>query len=575
MKNDARAALAAWEADQPTNYYDATPNLGRALRTHLGDDGVAALESRLSEFGAMVAQVVDPAAQTQEQTGNGPRLVAADALGRDLQEIEFHPAHADAGRAVWKSGLISAPAFEQASLMVLLAHAGEAGQACPFACTAGLVRALRQHGSAELQARFLPPLLEPDYDRAERGAQFLTEVQGGSDVGANETSAVPDAVEPGVWRLSGEKWFCSVADADQFIVTARPAGAPKGTDGLACFLVPRRVDGRPNGFRIRRLKDKLGTRALATAEIEFDNALAYPLGELADGFAIAAGVVLNTSRWLNACGSVGLMRRAYLEASGFARHRIAFGRPIAAFPLVRENLALIKAEEEAALASTLALTALVDRLDRGRDDDETIGLHRFLVNANKHVTSLTATLVARRAIETLGGNGTIEDFSPLPRLYRDAIVFESWEGAHNVLVEQVRRDAARFDLLPLVLADLRGRLAALQPTDETEAVAAALTDLEPRLERGLGDPLHFRRQLGELVRALQATWLLVEASTDAESEKADVAAFFVRRRVAKGYHPEADSAYALLIDRVLGDDVPAYTAPTSSCEPAARRSTGT
>ncbi len=144
---------------------------------------------------------------------------------------------------------------------------------------------------------------------------------------------------------------------------------------------------------------------------------------------------------------------------GFARHRTAFGRSIATFPLVREKLALIKAEEQAALASTLALTALVDRLDRGGTDDDTIGVHRFLVTANKYVTSLTPTLVVRRAIETFGGNGTIEDFSPLPRLYRDAIVFESWEGAHNVLVEEeVRRDAARFGLVPLVLADLLGRL---------------------------------------------------------------------------------------------------------------------
>jgi len=492
----------------------------------------------------------------QERAGNGPRLVAADALGRELQEIEFHPAHADAGRAVWASGLISAPAFEQAALMVLLAHAGEAGQACPFACTAGLVRALRLHGSPELQARFLPPLLIADYDRAARAAQFLTEVQGGSDVGANETSAVQDAAEPGAWRLNGEKWFCSVADADQFAVTARPIGAPAGTAGLACFLVPRRIDGRPNGFRIRRLKDKLGTRALATAEIEFENALAYPLGELADGFAIAAGTILNTSRWLNACGSVGLMRRAFLEASRFARHRIAFGRPIADFPLVRENLALIKSEARAALASTLALTGLVDRLDRGQNDEETIGLHRFLVNANKYVTSLTATHVVRRAIETLGGNGTIEDFSPLPRLYRDAIVFESWEGTHNVLVEQVRRDAARFDLVPLVIADLRGRLAELPPSDERAAVTASLMQLEPRLQRGLAEPLQFRRQLGELVRALQATWLLVEASADPESEQTGVAAFFIRRRVAQGYHPEEDEDYAPLIDRVLADARP-------------------
>jgi acyl-CoA dehydrogenase len=557
MENEGRDALARWEEERPANFYDATPNLARVLRMHLGAEGLAAVEPRLEAFGGAVAQIVEPAAQMQEREGNGPSLVPADSLGREIQEIEFHPARDVAGRAVWGAGLFSAPAFEQAALMYLVAHAGEAGQACPFACTAGLVRALREYGSPDLQAQFLPPLLVTDYDLAERGAQFLTEVQGGSDVGANETEAVPDELEPGAWRIRGEKWFCSVADADQFVVTARPAGGPPGTDGLACFLVPRRVGGSSNGFRIRRLKDKLGTRALATAEIEFEGALGYPIGALEDGFKIAAGVVLNTSRWLNACGSTGLMHRAYLEAAGFARHRIAFGRPIGAFPLVRENLAIIKAEEHAALASTMALTALVDALDRDPADTRKVGLHRFLVNANKYVTSIVATQVVHRAIETLGGNGTIEDFSPLPRLYRDAIVFESWEGTHNVLVEQVRRDAARFALLPLVVGDLRRGLAALAPTEDTVAVAATLDALEPRLERGLAEPLHFRRQLGELVRAIQATCLLVEADADTESEKADVAAFFVRRRVLRDYDPEADDGYPGLIDRVLADDVPA------------------
>jgi acyl-CoA dehydrogenase len=556
MENAGREALARWEAERPENFYEAAPNLGRVLRGHLGAEAAAALEPRLRAFGAAIAQVVEPAAQAQEREGHGPHLVPADPLGREANEIEFHPARATAGRAVWVAGLFGAPAFEQAALMYLVAHAGEAGHACAFACTAGLVRALREHGSADLQARFLPPLLLTDYEQAERGSQFLTEVQGGSDVGANATEAVADDLEPGAWRLYGEKWFCSVADADQFVVTARPEGGAAGTEGLACFLVPRRIDGRPNGFRIRRLKDKLGTRALATAEIEFEGALAYPIGELGDGFKIAAGVVLNTSRWLNACGSAGLMRRAYLEAAGFARHRNAFGQPIADFPLVRENLAIIKAEEQAALASTMALTGLVDALDHG-SADETMSLHRLFVNTNKYVTSIVATHVIHRAIEVLGGNGTIEDFSPLPRLYRDSIVFESWEGTHNVLVEQVRRDSVRFDLLPLALADLRGRLAALTPRDDVATVSAALDGLQPRLERGLAEPLHFRRQLGELHRAAQATFLLVEAEADAESEKGEVAAFFIRRRVRRDYAPEADGDYASSIDRVLAADLPA------------------
>lgn len=148
-----------------------------------------------------------------------------------------------------------------------------------------------------------------------------------------------------------------------------------------------------------------------------------------------------------------------------------------------------------------------------------------------------------RAIEVLGGNGTIEDFSPLRRLYRDAIVFESWEGTHNVLVEQVRRDTARFGLLPLVLADLRRRLATLEPAADVAAVFDVLACLEPRLERGLAQPLHLRRRRGELHRAVQATFLLAEAEAEAESEKRDVAAFFIRRRLRRDYDPEPDGGY--------------------------------
>ncbi len=387
-----------------------------------------------SDFLAVVMDVVEPAVAEAER--NPPRL-GADG------EIEFDPAYHRAGRAVWASGIVGAPAREQAALFYALAHAGEGGHACPVVCTAGLVRALRTRASDELRERFLPPLLETDYDRAQRGAQFLTERHGGSDVGANRVEAVPDR---DAWRLYGEKWFCSVADADQFVVTARPRGAAEGTRGIGCFLVPR----EGGGFRIRRLKDKLGTRALATGEIEFEGAVAYPLGPLEDGFKTAISV-LNTSRWLNSVGSTGLMKRAFLEASSFARERSAFGGPIGRFPLVRENLAVMKSEEAAAYASTMHLTELVARIDEGSASDEDVVWHRLLVNGNKFVTSLAATQVVRRGIETLGGNGTIEDFSPLPRLYRDAIVFESWEGTHNVLCAQALRDLERFDAVELVV----------------------------------------------------------------------------------------------------------------------------
>jgi hypothetical protein len=524
---DGRSALARWEASRPDNYYDAVPLLRSALGLHLGDEGLSRLEPRLRDFGAAVATVVDPAVAAIEGRHHLPTIDAA-------QGIRFDPEYEAAGRAVWASGVVGAPAFDQVALLYLLAHAGEGGHTCPVVCSTGLARALRAHGPDELRERFLPPLLETDYDRCHRGAQFLTEIQGGSDVGANRVEAVPDG---GAWRISGEKWFCSVADADQFAVTARPRGAEAGTRGLGCFLVPRTLDGAANRFTIRRLKDKLGTRVLATGEIEFDGAIAYPIGALEDGFRIAVGTILNTSRWLNAVGSSALMHRAFLEAASFARHRVAFGRPIGDFGLVRENVAIMKAEAHAALASTLELTRLVDGIDSGLADETDVAWHRILVNANKFVTSLAATRVCRRGIEALGGNGTIEDFSPLPRLWRDAIVFESWEGTHNVLCQQVLRDLERLDAVDVVL-------------DRVSDVDTG--DLEERLRTSVEDPergsLHIRGQLETLVHAVQAS-ALRRLGAEAAAE------LHVRRHLTPGYALEGDPDYADLLDAVLADDV--------------------
>jgi acyl-CoA dehydrogenase len=575
MDNPGRADLVAWERDRPSDFYSATPNLARVLEVHAGTRRLIAMEARLRDFGGRVATVVDPAVATMERHRQFPAHIPRDAVGHPVEAIEFHPAYAEVGREVWGSGILAGQAdgpdaFEQAALFYLLTHAGEGGHACPVVCTAGLARALQNRASPEIKARYLPRLLETDYERCQRGSQFLTEVQGGSDVGANLTHAVPDPDVEGAWRLTGEKWFCSVADADLFAVTARPAGAPAGTRGLGCFLVPRRLDdGSLNGLRIRRLKDKLGTRILATGEIEFDGSLAWPIGAIEEGFRVAVEELLDTSRWLNAIGACAIMRRAYLEAASFARHRSAFGHPIGRYPLVRQNLAHMKVDEQAGLASTMELTWLIDRIDRGDADAGDIAWHRLLVNANKYLTSITATDVVHRAIEVLGGNGTIEDFSPLPRLYRDAVVFESWEGSHNVLCAQVQRDCAKLGLLDPVFARLRERLQAVTGSLSTDAasVAKTLDGLEGRMHTSTADEahgaVHFRRQLDTLMRVIQAAGLLREADADLrdrrDSEKPDVAACFIRTHLIPGYDPEADDDYSARIDRIVAaeTDVPA------------------
>ncbi len=336
-----RQDLARWRASVPDNFFTCDANLRRVLPLY--DAGYANYEAELAAFGRAVAAVIDPAATVNDRPHNHPRLDAWDGIGQRTESIEFHPSYHDAGRPAYEAGILALSAepghaVQQSALFYLLTQAGEMGHACPIVCTLGLIRALQAKGSPELQAAFLPPLLARDYDRKQTASQFLTEVQGGSDVGANAVEARPGEDQPGAWLLRGEKWFCSVANADQMLVTARPADAADGTRGLGTFLVPRHLPGGSlNAFHIRRLKTKFGTRTMASGEIDFEDAVAYPIGQIDEGFKIVVELVLNTSRWTNALGSTGLLRRAYVEAWTFAQQRQAFGAAIGRYPLVLEG----------------------------------------------------------------------------------------------------------------------------------------------------------------------------------------------------------------------------------------------
>ncbi len=586
-ENPGRILLEEWKAAKPSNYYLSNSNLAEVLKTNAGIKTAEEMEERLIEFGAVVGGPLEDLVADCERLENLPVLRGWSGIGERTEKIEFHPSYKAAGRLVWASGVVAlngepGRAFEQAALFYLLCHQGEGGHACPVACTAGLIRALHGHGPDSLRRRFLPALLERDYEAADVGAQYLTEVQGGSDVGANLVCAEADPEHEGVWRITGEKWFCSVANADEFLLSARIGEPDSGTAGLGTFLVPRRCsDGTPNAFRIRRLKTKLGTRAMASGEIDFDGAEAYLIGEAAEGFKIAVGVVLNCSRWVNALGSTAIMRRAFVEAASYAAYRPAFGRRILQYPMVRETLATMKCEEAAALASTFYLTGLIDLIDTDRADEHERALYRFLVNANKYITSTSATEVCRLAVEVLGGNGTIEDFSPVPRLLRDNVVFESWEGTHNVLVNQVMRDAVRLGLLDEVYAELQNSLKAGASgclSEEATALQSVLDRLRVRIGKSLADSdygdSHFRRQLTDLTRLLQATRLIVEADAEAAREagtaKADVAAYFVRTHILPGYDPEADSDHGARITRIIAEDLTAWNCDSAGLDPPRR-----
>lgn len=487
-----RAALAAWRDDLGTDPFHADPLLPSLLDRLLGRD--PARDARLEAVASSAGEELDRPVTEANRDENLPQVRRHDRFGRPLEEVAFHPDHHRVGRVFWGSGVLAALATPGSEVLAgaiayLLDRHGEAGHACPVACTAGAIKLLQRLGTDEQKERWLPRLLETDYDRRIHAAQFVTEVQGGSDVGANSCVAVPDPDRPGAWRISGEKWFCSVADAGLLVVSARVEGAPEGTRGLGLFLVPRTLDGRPNGFALRRLKWKLGTRSMPTGEFEFDRALAEPIGPLEHGFRNLVGIVLDTSRVHNAIAACGIMRRALDEAGGYARRREAFGRPILAYPAVQETVAAMRLRLAAGLASTFRVLRLSDLIDTGGGDPDLVAARRIAVMVNKYWTSIAATASARDGIEVLGGNGTIEDFSCLPRLYRDAIVIESWEGTHNTLCAQVLRDAATRGLHRPWLELLRREVEALDDAGvagEATTARALVDDVEGRLERLVG-----------------------------------------------------------------------------------------
>lgn len=562
-----RDALAAWRQAIPTNLFTADPSLQHLLRMYLGEDGYEDIAPGLAAFGSQVMAEIDPAAAINDQLENHPRLERWDGIGRRVERIAFHPSYHTAGRPVYETGLLAlsarpGTALQQSAYFYLLTQCGEMGHACPIVCTMGMIRALQTVGAAELQQTYLPPLIATAYDRKQTAAQFLTEVQGGSDVGANAVQAWRD--ERGAWRIRGEKWFCSVANADQMLITARPEGAPAGTRGIGVFLVPRCLpDGSLNHFAIRRLKSKFGTRTMASAEIDFLDAVAYPLGDLSEGIHIVTELVLNTSRWANALGSCGLLRRATVEAWQFARHRHAFGGPIIDYPLVAEALAEMQSDLAAALSSTFRLSHLIDRSDLGLANEEERSVHRLLVNLNKYWTSVQASLGIRRGQEILGGNGAIEEFSILPRLYRDAVVFESWEGSHNVLCLQVLRDMGKYGLHAHLFRYLEGllgevtaaglyttRLELVQRLDEMQRRMHALLTADATFQQA-----HVRRVLQRLATLIQAICLLVEAQWELAqalpTTKPDLLDFFLNRYLRSGYDPIRDFDYTDRLQRIV------------------------
>jgi alkylation response protein AidB-like acyl-CoA dehydrogenase len=311
-------------------------------------------------------------------------------------------------------------------------------------CTEGMVAILERYADRPETMAILEHVKEGRCGDFGIGAQFLSEIQGGSDVPANLTEAVE---EDGVWRLYGSKFFCSVAHADYAMVTARP----RGSDALGLFVMPVWAPGREgesrNCLTIDRLKWKMGTSELPTAEMTLDGAVAWPVGPLDRGLANVVGIVLTLSRLTVGLASAAFMTRAVREATGYARFREAFGRKIGDFPMVQAQIQdMTRAVRRTTAAGFKTYRLFYESGGLNRDSDPSPATRRRafdareLVMIQKFVSSEDSTDVIRTAMAVFGGNGVIEDFSCLPRLFRDSSVNELWEGPRNVLLAQIHRD---------------------------------------------------------------------------------------------------------------------------------------
>jgi alkylation response protein AidB-like acyl-CoA dehydrogenase len=578
---DGPIEVGQFEEGRHCNYWALDPTIQRELRRVYTEGEFEWAEPRLEEFGEVVGHTI--ADNADYIATHGPELHTYDKHGEVQNFVRYPAEQFEDEELAYEAGIVAdafrappgrdepMPFSHYFGMLYLLSYAETSGFVCPVAMTAGAAHVLETFDDGTLE-EYYEALTSREYDDVIEGAMFLTEKQGGSDVGAAETTARYDE-DSGYWRLTGEKWFCSNIDAEGTLALARTPDAPEGTDGLSMFLVPhgdpdggvlrkgRRhaFDGAPpaeavNDQYYRRLKDKLGTTAVPTGEVEFEDTKAYLVGEQERGFKQMAEM-LNLERLSNAAGACGIMGRALLESRIHAANREAFGKPIQAFPLMRADLVDMTVDHEAATAFTFEAARVFSERERAvrageggtaadgeSDRSDAYRLLRLLTPVAKLKTARMAIDTASYAMEIQGGNGYVEEFVT-SRLLRDAQVLPIWEGTENVLALDVLRaldrEAAHEPFVTTVQERLDGiehpALSDAAATVESEfhELSGAMADLAGR------DAEYAQLQAKRLARYIFDVYtgaLLLEEADDAlaadDGRMALVARRFVDRELA-------------------------------------------
>jgi putative acyl-CoA dehydrogenase len=486
----------------PLAGYDAAED--PAMLSALHREGAGWAEAEVRRLGRLAG-----GEQAQENgrlaNENPPRLRSHDRYGHRVDEVEFHPAWHELMRVAVSSGLHAAPwRDDRPGAHVARAAAfyvwgqTDAGHGCPVSMTYSIVPALRH--APDLARRFEPLLAAREYDPGLRppegksgllSGMSMTEKQGGSDVRANTTAATPAG--DGTYRITGHKWFTSAPMNDLFMVLAQVPGA-----GLSCFLLPRVLpDGTRNGMRLMRLKDKLGNRSNASAEVEYQEATAWLVGEPGRGIRTILDMVNSTRLDCVLAAATG-MRTGLIQATHHAAHRSAFGSTLIDQPLMANVLADLAVESEAATIVALRLAGATDRAARG--DQQEAAFRRLALAVTKYHVCKQAPAHAVEALECLGGNGYVEE-SGMPRLYREAPLQSIWEGSGNV---------AALDAIRALTREPQAAEAFLAELDAAAGADRRLDEAISRLRKDLADPAEgsARRLAESMAVALQGALLV-------------------------------------------------------------------
>ncbi|ASK34669.1 acyl-CoA dehydrogenase family protein [Alloalcanivorax mobilis] len=504
------------------NVYHGDPDFASLLKVYLPAPLRDHVTPVFEELGALVGDELDQLAREADR--NPPTLKPRHRDGSPAMSVDKHPSYRRleqfafcryglaamshrAGVFDWPETL---PPVVKYGLTYLFVQA-EFGLCCPLSMTDALTRTLSKFGDRALIDRYIDALTSQDENRLFQGAMFMTEQDAGSDVGVITTEA---RLEEGVWRLYGDKWFCSNADADLAMVLARPQGGDSGTRGLTLFLLPRRLpDGNLNQYRIVRLKDKMGTKSMASGEIILEGAEAYVVGEPGNGFKQMTDMI-NMSRLSNGVRSAGLMRRALNEALFIARNRVAFGRTLIDLPLLQRTLIKMMVSAEQGRSMVLHTADCLRRADHG--DRQAAKLLRILTPLIKFRTTRDARKVTGDGMEVRGGCGYIEEWSDA-RVLRDAHLGSIWEGTSNIVALDVFRSMRREQTLPVLhdyLDDCIGQ-AKLGERDQAvfRAVLGKVTRAASRIaDDGEGLEAEARRLASALYHCTSAVLMAWEAA---------------------------------------------------------------